>query len=485
MSNTHAVVIVGGGPTGLMLAGELALARVDVAVVERRETRALAGSRAGGLHARTLEVLAQRGIAERFVAQGQRHPMAFFGHNHLTLGDCPTRFNFTLGLWQQKTETTLAAWVSELSVPMYLGCDATDVVQDANGVDVGLSDGRSLRAQYVVGCDGGRSMVRKQAGIDFAGSDAETSYLIAELEMTDPPAEGLHRDARGFFGVGKLDGGPRYRIVLEEREVHRGDEPTLAELRDELIAIYGTDHGVHSPTWLSRFTDAFRQAATYRAGRVLVAGDAAHVHSPVSGQGLNLGVQDAVNLGWKLAQVVHGTVPDSLLDTYHAERHPVGARVLRFVMGQVALDRRDVRTEALKEMVGDMMKLDEPRKRFAARAVGLDIHYDLGAGHPQLGRRVPDLDVITADGPARVFTFLHDARPVLLNLGAPLDLAPWADRVRRVDAHFTGAWELPVLGVVPTPAAVLIRPDGHVAWVGDGTDHGLADALTAWFGPAR
>ena len=228
-----------------------------------------------------------------------------------------------------------------------------------------------------------------------------------------------------------------------------------------------------------------RQAAAYREGRILLAGDAAHVHSPVGGQGLNIGVQDAVNLGWKLAQVVNGTSPDSLLDTYHAERHPVAAKVLRTTMAQVALMRVDDRTEALRDVVSELLSMDEPRKRFAARMSGLGVHYDLGEGHPLLGRRMPDLDLVTDDGPLRVFTLLHDARPVLINLGQPgtVDIARWADRVQLADATYDGAWELPVLGMVPAPTAVLVRPDGYVAWVGGATQVGLTDALTTWFGP--
>jgi hypothetical protein len=276
---------------------------------------------------------------------------------------------------------------------------------------------------------------------------------------------------------------------LNEPHVEQADalSPTLDDLRAALIAVYGTDFGVHDVTWISRFNDAARQAASYRAGRVLLAGDAAHVHSPAGGQGLNIGVQDAVNLGWRLAQVVRGTSPESLLDTYQAERHPIGARVLKTSMAATAINRGDERTKALWETMSDLLKMDEPRKRYAAMMSGLDIRYDLGAGHPLLGRRVPDLDLVTAHGPRRVFTLLHAARPVLLNLGEPgaLDIAssPWADRVERVDARYAGVWELPVLGAVAAPTAVLIRPDGHVAWAGDGTDQGLADALTTWFGP--
>ena len=279
--------------------------------------------------------------------------------------------------------------------------------------------------------------------------------------------------------------GGRVGVMLTEDSVGATAEPTLDDLRERLIAVYGTDYGIHSPTWISRFTDATRQAAAYRKGRVLLAGDAAHVHSPVGGQGLNTGVQDAVNLGWKLAQVVHGTSPESLLDTYHAERHPVAARVLRTTMAQVALMRVDDRTDALRESVSELLSMDEPRKRFAAMMSGLDIHYDLGEGHPLLGRRMPDLDLVIANVPLRVFTLLHDARPVLLNLDEPgaFDIAPWADRVQLIEATYDGAWELPAIGPVGAPTAVLIRPDGYVAWVGDRTQSGLVDALTTWFGP--
>jgi 2-polyprenyl-6-methoxyphenol hydroxylase-like FAD-dependent oxidoreductase len=468
-----------------MLAGELALARVDVAIVERRVTQDLPGSRAGGLHARTIEVLDQRGIAERFLSQGKALQIVAFALTSLDMSDFPTRHNYGLALWQERIERILAAWVEELSVPIYRGREVTGFTQDDTGVDVALSDGSTLRAQYLVGCDGGRSLVRKQAGIDFPGWDASVSYLIAEVEMTGEPALGVRRGEKGINGLGRLDDGKRVRAVLIEDRVMQGDEPTMDELREALVGVYGTDFGAHSPTWLSRFTDTTRQAASYRERRVLLAGDAAHVHSPAGGQGLNIGVQDAVNLGWKLGQVVRGTSPDSLLDSYQAERHPIAARVLHSTMAQTAINRGDARTTALREAMGEMVKLDEPRKRYAGMITGLDIHYDLGAGHPLLGRRMPDLDVVTADGPRRVFSLLHEARPVLMNLGEPaaLDIAPWADRVKRVDARYAGVWELPVLGAVAAATAVLIRPDGYVAWVGDGTDHGLREALTTWFGP--
>jgi len=478
----HAVVIAGGGPTGLMLAGELALAGIDVAIVERRASRDLDGSRSGGLHSRTIEVLDQRGIADRFLAEGQAMQVQAFAGVPLDISDFPTRHNYGLALWQSHFERLLAAWVSELGVPIAREREVTCFAQDDTGVDVELSDGQSLRADYLVGCDGGRSVIRKAAGIEFPGWDPSTSWLIAEVEMDEEPEFGMRR---GGGGIGRGDGGS-VRVVLTEQHLEHTSEPTLQELSEALIVVYGTDYGVHSPTWISRFTDMTRQAASYRKGRVLLAGDAAHVHPPQGGQGLNTGVHDAVNLGWKLAQVVNGTSPDGLLDTYHAERHPVGARVLHNTMAQLALRGADERTDALRDNMTELLSMDEPRKRFAAMMSGLDIHYDLGEGHPLLGRRMPDLDLVTADGPLRVFTLLHDARPVLLNLGEPggFDITPWADRVQLIDAEYVGLWELPVLGAVTAPTAVSIRPDGYVAWVGDGTDTGLRDALTTWFGTA-
>jgi 3-(3-hydroxy-phenyl)propionate hydroxylase len=479
----HAVVIVGGGPTGLMLAGELALAGIDVAIVERRASQDLAGSRAGGLHARAIEVLDQRGIADRFLSQGQLFRVVHF-HVPLDISDFPTRHNCVLGLWQNHIERILAEWVGELAVPIYRQRDVTGFAQDDTGVDVLIAGGDSLRAEYLVGCDGGRSVIRKAAGIEFPGWDPTTSWLIAEVAWSEEPAWGFRNDAIGGHGIGKLDDG-RARMVLTERQVGPASEPTLRDIREALIAVYGTDYGIHTPTWISRFTDMTRQAASYRDRRVLLAGDAAHVHPPVGGQGLNIGVQDAVNLGWKLAQVIKGTSPESLLDTYHAERHPIGARALRNTMAQVALRRPDDRSKVLADYFSELVTLDEPRKRLAAEMSGLAVHYNLGDGHPLLGRRMPDLDVITAAGPLRVFPLLHAARPVLLNLAAPgsIDITPWSDRVQLIDATYDGPWELPALGAVTAPAAVLIRPDGYVAWVGDSTQSGLADALTTWFGP--
>jgi len=492
----HAVLIAGGGPTGMTLAGELALAGIDVAIIERRASQDLTGSRAGGLHARTIEVFDQRGIAERFISQGQPVQVVGFQMIRLDLSDFPTRHPHTLGLWQAHIERILAEWLGELRVPIYRGREVTGFWQDDTGVDIGLSDARSMRAQYLIGCDGGRSRVRKTAGIDFPGWDPTTSALIAEVEMTEQPPLGIRNDEIGVHGIGKLnyeirngeivylDGGPM-RVMVTEKHVGSTTEPTLRDLSEALIAVYGTDYGVHSPSSLSRFTDMTRQAASYRDRRVLLAGDAAHVHSPDGGQGLNTGVQDAVNLGWKLAQVIKGISPESLLDNYHAERHPIGARVLQITMAAVALRRTDERSKALRGMMAELLGMDEPRKRIAGEMSGLGIRYDFGEGHPLLGRRMPDLDLSTANGALRVFSLLHKARPALINFGEPgaFDITRWADRVQSIDARYEGKWELPALGTVAAPGAVLIRPDGYVAWTGDRAQSGLTDALTTWFGP--
>jgi len=492
----HAVLIAGGGPTGMTLAGELALAGIDVAIIERRASQDLTGSRAGGLHARTIEVFDQRGIAERFISQGQPVQVVGFQMIRLDLSDFPSRHPHTLGLWQAHIERILVEWLGELKVPIYRGREVTGFWQDDTGVDIGLSDARSMRAQYLIGCDGGRSRVRKTAGIDFPGWDPTTSALIAEVEMTEQPPLGIRNDEIGVHGIGKLnyeirngeivylDGGPM-RVMVTEKHVGSTTEPTLRDLSEALIAVYGTDYGVHSPSSLSRFTDMTRQAASYRDRRVLLAGDAAHVHSPDGGQGLNTGVQDAVNLGWKLAQVIKGISPESLLDSYHAERHPIGARVLQITMAAVALRRTDERSKALRGMMAELLGMDEPRKRIAGEMSGLGIRYDFGEGHPLLGRRMPDLDLSTANGALRVFSLLHKARPALINFGEPgaFDITRWADRVQSIDARYEGKWELPALGTVAAPGAVLIRPDGYVAWTGDRAQSGLTDALTTWFGP--
>lgn len=482
----HVVIIAGGGPTGLMLAAELALANVDVAVVERRVNQELVETRAGGLHARSIEILDQRGVADRFLREGQITQLAGFAWTRLDIGDLPTRHPYGLALRQSHIERILGGWVEELAVPVYRGSVVTGFGQDETGVDIALSGGETLRAHYLVGCDGGRSLVRKAAGIDFAGFGPTLSNLMAEVEMPEAPAFGLRHDALGFHGLSKTENG-RVLVVVTEATLERTGEPSLRDLSDALIAVYGTDFGLQNPAWISRFTDAARQAVSYRKARVLLAGDAAHIHHSVGGQGLNTGMQDAVNLGWKLAQVAKGISPDSLLDTYHTERHPVVARVLRNTMAQIALLRRgDDGLKAARDVVSELLAMDEPRKRFGAMMSGLDIRYDLGDGHPLLGRRMPDLDVTAEGRPLKLFTLLHGARGVLLSFGRPggIDITRWSDRVRSIAADYDGPWELPAIGQVAAPGAVLVRPDGHVAWIGDESQHGLENALTKWFGAA-
>ena len=413
--------------------------------------------------------------------------VAGFAHIRLDISDFPTRHNYGLALWQKHFERILAGWIEELAIPIYRGREVTGLAQDDSGVDVELSDGQSLRAEYLVGCDGGRSVVRKAAGIAFPGWDPTVSHLIAEVELAEEAEWGMRNDALGLRSLSKLDDGGLVRVLVTEKQLGRIGEPTLRDLSEALIAAYGTDYGVHSPVWISRFTDAARQADTYRERRILLAGDAAHVHYPAGGQGLNTGVQDAVNLGWKLAQVVKGTSSECLLDSYHAERHPVGARVLQNTLAQVALMRQDDRSKAAWNAVSEFLKMDEPRKRYAAMMSGLDIHYDLGEGHPLLGRRMPDLDLVTANGPLRVFTLLHDARPVLLNLGKPggFDITPWADRVQLIDAAYAGR-----VGASGTRHGYCShrRTDSarRICGLGGRTSKaGLADALTTWFGPPR
>lgn len=482
----HSVLIAGAGPTGLMLAAELALAKVDVALVERRASQELVETRAGGLHARTIEILDQRGVADRFLREGQITQLAGFAWTRLDISDLSTRHAYGLALRQNHIERILAGWVEELAVPVYRSSEVTGFAQDEAGIDVNLSGGETLRANYLVGCDGGRSLVRKAACIDFAGFDPTLSNLMAEVEMHDEPAFGLRHDALGFHGLSRTESG-RVLVVVTEATLARTGAPGLHDLSDALVAVYGTDFGVQNPAWISRFTDAARQAVSYRKGRVLLAGDAAHIHHSVGGQGLNLGVQDAVNLGWKLAQVVHRISPESLLDTYYAERHPVAARVLRNTMAQIALLRRgDDGRKAAREAVAELLAMDAPRQRFGAMMSGLDIAYDLGEGHPLLGRRVPDLDVVVEGQKRRLFTLLYGARGGLLNFGkaGSIDIAPWSDRITLIDASCDGPWELPAIGTVAAPTAVLVRPDGHVVWVGDESQRGLADAQTTWFGPA-
>lgn len=476
----HAVVIAGGGPTGMMLAAELAIAGVDVAIMERRDSLIVNRPRALGLHARSIELLDQRGIADRFLSAGKTMQTSSFGNIPLDISDFPTRHNYGLALAQSQIEQILFNWVSELDVRIYRSREVTGFVQSESSVDIELGDGERMRSQYLVGCDGGRSRVRRLADIDFPGWDASTSWMMAEVHFADEPRWGFHVDSSGTHAIARAETPGVARMVLMENAARSTADPTLQEFRDALSAIYGTDFGVHSPAWITRFNDMTRQAAQYRKGRVFLAGDATNVRAPLGGQGLGLGIHDAVNLGWKLAHVIMGISPDALLDTYHAERHPVTARMLRYVMAHVAIARMDEQTKALKEMLAPVIAMTAPRKALAALHTGLDVQYNLGPGHPLLGRRMPDLDLETANGAVRVFTLLHAARPLLLNFGGLQGGAPgpWAERLEWIDATYSGAWELPVIGPVLPPAALLVRPDGHVAWVGeDASGSGLADAV--------
>ncbi|MFE6969278.1 FAD-dependent monooxygenase [Isoptericola sp. NPDC057653] len=480
----HDVAVVGCGPTGLMLAAELRLAGADVVVLERRSTQDLVGSRGGGFHARTIELLDQRGIADRFLAEGTTVPAVTFGGTRLPLGGLPTRHPYTLALPQGRIERLLLARAEELAAPVRRDAEVEDVAQQDEGARVLLGSGEAVRARYVVGADGGRSTVRRAAGIHLVGPDATRSTLIADVRVDGDLERTGRVDERGTHGLFRMDDGT-VRVVLTEAAPSTA-EPTLEDLRRGLADVFGTDFGVRDPSWLSRFTDATRQAASYRVGRVLLAGDAAHVHSPTGGQGIGLGVQDAVNLGWKLGQVVRGVAGEELLDSYHAERHPAGARALGYTMAQSLFQRSDPRQEALRDLLDAVLAVDGAGTPVAGLVTGLDVTYDLGEGHPLRGRRMPDLDLSAPDGGAgarRVFELLHRAWPVLLELGGPaLDAGPWSGRVRHVRATSDGPWVLPVLGAVEAPTAVLVRPDGHVAWVGQDSADGLAEALTAWAG---
>ena len=381
------MIVAGAGPTGLMLAGELALAGVDVQVVERRSTSDLVGMRARGFHSRTIEILDQRGIADRFLAEGQTVSVASFANATVDISDLPTRHPYTLGLVQSRIERILTDWVGELGVPIHRGREVVGFAQDANGVDLHLADGGPVRGRYLVAADGGRSTIRKAAGIAFPGWEATRSTLIAEVEVTEETPTGVRIDETGIHGLNPLGDGPTVQVLVTEQQLGPATQPTLADLSSALTAVYDTDFGVHSPTSISRFSDATRQAAAYRAGRVLLAGDAAHIHGPTGGQGIGLGVEDATNLAWKLAQVVQDLAPDSLLDTYQAERHPVTARVLKYTMAMSVTQRADSRVSALTDVVAELVAIDAARVKLACLHLGLDVCYEPEAGgHPLLGR---------------------------------------------------------------------------------------------------
>lgn len=491
------VVIAGGGPTGLMLACELRLAGADVTVVERLAERT-GESRAGGMHSRTLEVLDQRGVLERFLAAGELQPVGHFSGLALDFDGFESRHPYPLMVLQDVVEELLEEWATELGVHVRRSAEVSGISQDATGVTVELrtvgTAPATLRARYLVGCDGGRSTVRKLSGIDFPGTEATMTALIGDVELPELPEDYIwvRRCAGGDYSVIAFEPG-WYRVITSEydRVADRDEPATFDHLRESLVRLAGTDYGMRNPRWVSRFSDAARQAARYREGRVLLAGDAAHIHFPAGGQGLNMGVQDAVNLGWKLASVVRGQAPESLLDSYHAERHPVAERVLHNTRAQAALARPGAQTDALRDVFTSLIVFDDVNRYLAGMITGLDIRYPVEGRHPLLGRRVPDADLKASNGATRVYELLHTARPVLLDLSGSSELAAaiegWADRVDLVEARSEeDSWPVPGIDEVDAPAALLIRPDGHVAWVsaaGRTPDTAaLRTALTTWFG---
>ncbi|WP_107090596.1 FAD-dependent monooxygenase [Streptomyces sp. WM6378] len=491
------VVIAGAGPTGLMLACELRLAGVDVVVVERLAERT-GESRAGGIHSRTLEVLDQRGILDRFLAAGELQPVGHFSGLYLEFDESESRHPYPLMILQSAIERLLEERAAELGVRVLRSSEVRGVHQDEAGVTVelgtALTSPATLRARYLVGCDGGRSTVRKLAGFDFPGTAATMTALIGDVELPELTEDYIwvRRCAGGDFSAIAFEPG-WFRVITSEydRVVDRDEPVTFEQLRESLVRLAGTDYGMHSPRWVSRFNDAARQAAQYRQGRVLLAGDAAHIHFPAGGQGLNMGVQDAVNLGWKLASVVRGQAPESLLDSYHDERHPVGERVLDNTRAQSALARPGAQTDALREVFGSLMVFDDVNRYLRGMLTALDIRYPIDGDHPLVGRRVPDADLKTTGDATRVYELLHAGRPVLLDLGGGAEVAAaaagWADRVDVVEARAEDDfWTVPAMGEIPAPTALLVRPDGHVAWAAADTPDtsALRGALTTWCGPA-
>lgn len=470
------VIVVGGGPTGLMLAGELRLAGVGVVVLERLAEPSLQ-SRGRGLHARSVEVMDQRGLLDRFLAESEKFQVGgLFGGIVKPWPDrLDTAHPYGLATPQAVTERLLGDWVRELGAEVRRGQEVVALSQDADGVTVGLADGTDLRARYAVGCDGGRSTVRKLLGVGFPGEPASVETLLGDMEATEDPATiaavteevrktqlrfGLSPDVDGQKGV--------YRVIVPADGVSEDRAaPTLAEFRQQLRAVAGSDFGVHSPRWLSRFGDATRQAERYRVGRVLLAGDAAHIHPPAGGQGLNLGVQDAFNLGWKLAAEVHGRAPDGLLDTYHAERHPVGARVLATTRAAMTLLGTDPGATALRELFAELMDFEEVNRYITGMITAIDLRYDLGDGHELVGRRLRNVKLKQG----RLYEHTHGARGLLLDQTGRLSVEGWADRVDHL---------VDVSDELDVPA-VLLRPDGHVAWAGESQEELLAH-LPKWFG---
>ncbi|WP_059010473.1 rifampin monooxygenase [Streptomyces specialis] len=470
------VVVVGGGPTGLMLAGELRLHGVRVLVLEK-ETEPTAYVRALGLHARSVEVMDQRGLLNRFLALGQQHPVGgFFAAIAKPSPDrLDTAHPYVLGIPQTTTERLLAEHAIEVGAELRRGCELVGFRQDDEGVTVELADSTQVRARYLVGCDGGRSTVRKLLGVGFPGEPSRVETLLGEMEVTAPP-ETLHavmaevRETEKRFGVMPLGEGT-YRLVVPAEGVaeDRTVPPTMEEFTRQLRAVAGTDFGAHSPRWLSRFGDATRLVEHYRTGRVLLAGDAAHIHPPAGGQGLNLGVQDAFNLGWKLAADLNGWAPAGLLDTYHTERHPVAADVLNNTRAQMELLSTEPGPQAVRRLVSELMDFEEVNRYLIEKITALSVRYDFGEGHELLGRRLRDVKLKRG----RLYDLMHSGRGLLLDQTGRLSVRGWTDRVDHV---------IDISEELDAPA-VLLRPDGHIAWAGE-EQRDLLDHLPKWFGTA-
>ncbi|MGN9908844.1 rifampin monooxygenase [Phytohabitans sp. LJ34] len=468
------VIIAGGGPTGVMLAAELRLHGLHVLVLEK-DTEPTKIGRSLGLHARSIEVLDQRGLLERFLALAQRYPIhaAFAGIVKPPPDGLDTAHPYLLGIPQPVTDRLLTEHAIEVGTEIRRGHELVGLSQDGDGVTVELADGTRLRSRYLVGCDGGRSTVRKRLGVDFPGEPARIEWLLGEVEVTTPLEEltavvAKVRETDLGFGVGPAGNGLFRAVVRAERVAEDGAAPpTLDELRQRMRAVAGTDFGVHSPRWLSRFGDATRLAERYRVDRVLLAGDAAHIHPPLGGQGLNLGIQDAFNLGWKLAAAVRGWAPDGLLDTYQAERHPVAADVLDNTRAQAELMSLEPGPQAARRLVSQLMDFQDVTRYLVEKVSAIGIRYDFGEGHELLGRRLRDVRLTRG----RLYELTRGGRGLLLDQTGRLSMAGWADRVDHV---VDTSEELDV-------PAVLLRPDGHVAWAGD-DQRDLLTHLPTWFG---